>query len=442
MTANHAQLDTEAPSNRPCALLWDESLLWGVMAWQALRSAGLPFDLLCAQDIRNGALSRYRMIFVPGGWASNKLSALGEGGVEAVRRFVEAGGGYLGICGGAGLATESGLELLPIRRRSPRERVPSFSGPIRLACGSHPIWRGIAAPVFSAWWPSQLQVSDRQVRVLARYEEAQAGAFSSDINAADGAESGWPDLERSYGILLDPARLCGEPAVVAGRFGRGKVILSLVHFDTPGDRNGAVVLGNLWRHLASWSPSHGSGETRAVREGASPEGSGKIHPLVEEIQEAVAELIAAGARNFLWYWRTPLLLQWRRGVRGLEYATLAVMIGEIGKRLSARASAPDGRQEIPGSIDPGIREVQLKEIRDELLPFVEKAKRLLIGERFCLTKGPLSPLECADPEIRRLREELFGAAMSHGGRFKGLIGRVDRVLFCLLRDQAALSGSG
>ena len=440
MTTNHIRLDRKTVPGAPCALLWDESLLWGLMAWRALRSAGLPFDLLRAQDIRGGALSRYRMIFVPGGWASNKLSALGEGGTEAVRRFVEAGGGYLGICGGAGLATEGGLGLLPVRRRSPRERVPSFSGPIRLACGRHPVWRGIDAPVFSAWWPSQFQVEDRRVRVLARYEEAQAGAFSSDIDVADGAEIGWPDLERSYGILLDPARLCGEPAVVAGRFGRGRVVLSLVHFDTPGDRNGAVVLGDLWRHLASWDPSHGSGEARVAREVPFPDGSGNIQPVVEEIGTAVAELIAVGARNFLWYWRTPLLLQWRRGVRGLEYATLAVMIGEIERRLAPDASTPEGRSAIPRSVDPGILEGQLAEIREELLPFVEKAKRLLVGERFSLLRGPLSPLDCADPEIGRLREELFGGAMSHGGRFKSLIGRVDRVLYGLLRDQAALSG--
>jgi hypothetical protein len=63
---------------KPCALLWDESFLWGLMARRALTEAGLPFDLLRSEDIRAGALSRYRMLFVPGGWASNKMDALGE----------------------------------------------------------------------------------------------------------------------------------------------------------------------------------------------------------------------------------------------------------------------------------------------------------------------------------------------------------------------------
>ena len=100
--------DIETVVKRPCALLWDESFLWGVMTRRALTEAGVSFDPVRAADIREGALSRYRMLFVPGGWASGKIAALGAEGAEAIRSFVAAGGNYLGICGGAGMATESG----------------------------------------------------------------------------------------------------------------------------------------------------------------------------------------------------------------------------------------------------------------------------------------------------------------------------------------------
>jgi hypothetical protein len=131
-------------SKRACALLWDESLAWGLMARRALKAAGLPFDLLRAEDIRGGALSLYRMLFVPGGWASNKLSALGGRGQAEIRRFVEEGGSYLGICGGAGMVTEDGIGLLPIRRKPTAERVASFSGPVRLTLGPGAVrgWTG------------------------------------------------------------------------------------------------------------------------------------------------------------------------------------------------------------------------------------------------------------------------------------------------------------
>jgi hypothetical protein len=436
MTTDQRVCGREAIPKKPCALLWDESLLWGVMAWRALREAGLPFDLLRSEDVRRGALDRYRMIFVPGGWASNKISSLGVQGREAIRRFVAAGGSYLGICGGAGMATEDGFGLLPIRRKPSRERVPSFSGPILLACSDHAIWKGIDAPVFCVWWPSQFRVMEQDVRVLARYEEVQAGAFSSDVNVADGRINGWPDLEQRYGILLDPARLRGEPGVLEGSFGRGRVILSLIHFDMPGDRNGAVVLRNLWGYLASSGPSPLLTDAGGERGGSLPDVPQDVPASVEEIQAAVAELIALGERNFLWSWRNPLLLQWRRGIRGLEYSTLAVMIGEIARLLCRPGvSDPAGRQALHRSIDPSRLEEDLREIREQLIPFCEKAKLLLVRERFALMTAPLSPVECADAEISRLRQELFASAMSHGGLFKGLIDRVDRLLYRLIERE-------
>ncbi len=434
MTTDHTFCGTEAVPENPCALLWDESFLWGVMAWRALTEAALPFDLLRSEDVRRGALSRYRMIFVPGGWASNKISALGEQGREEIRRFVAAGGSYLGICGGAGMATEDGLGLLTILRKPSRERVPSFNGPILLSCTEHEIWQGIERPVFSAWWPSQFMVMDRHVRVLARYEEAQADAFSSDVNVADGGIIGWADLEQRYGILLDPARLRGEPGVLEGSFECGRVVLSLIHFDAPGDRNCTVVLKNLWRYLASSCPPHSPSDGKVERRGHLPDVPQRILEAVGEIQAAVAELIATGAENFLWSWRNPLLLQWRRGIRGLEYATLAVMIGEIGRCLHySGASDPGGRPALSPSIDPSHLEEDLQEIQEQLIPFCEKAKRLLVRERFAMMTAPLSPVECADAEINGLRQELFASAMSHGGLFKRLIDSVDRLLYYLIR---------
>jgi putative intracellular protease/amidase len=416
-------------SNKACALLWDESFAWGLMARQALTEAGLPFDLLRSEDIRGGALSHYRMLYVPGGWASQKLIALGDRGQEEIRRFVEEGGSYLGICGGAGMATEDGMGLMTIRRKPTTERVPSLSGPVRLSLAGHSIWNGIDTPIFSAWWPSQFRAADQKTRVLACYEAVLPDAFSSDISVADGRVIGWPALEARYGILLDPARLHDEPAVLEGDFGRGKVFLSLVHFDTPGDRNGAAVLRNLWDYLATgWSSESPAGKVRS-RKRTLPD-SAKFREVIDGVRIVVSDLISTGSRNFLWYWRNPLLLQWRRGVRGLEYGTLAVLVEEIRKRMSGA----DGGQAYAASLDLLRLKEDASEIRDLLIPFTEKAKRLLIRERFYMNTAPLSPVECADPEISRLRLELFGSAMSHGGDFKRLIDIVDRLLFNLIRE--------
>ncbi|MCE5264346.1 MAG: BPL-N domain-containing protein [Deltaproteobacteria bacterium] len=430
---------------RPCALLWDESFLWGVMAWRALREAGLPFDLIRSAEIGEGGLGRYRMLFVPGGWASNKINALGMKGRDEIRRFISAGGSYLGICGGAGMATEDGLDLLPVRRRPSSERVPSFSGRIRLSCTGHTIWRDAETPVYHAWWPSQFMIPDPNIHVLARYEEPQADAYSSDIRVSDGSVAGWAELERRYGILLDPARLRGEPAVVEGRFGRGKVILSLIHFDTPGDRAGAVVLKNLWEYLSSggsvreeMGPGSSGGQSDPgpgeAEETAGPAPPQTIIDVLGKIRATVADLIETGARHSLWYRRNPLLLQWRRGIRGLEYSTLDLMVGEIGKRLDPGGFGyPEARPGVPESMEPAGLHAQLEEIRRLLLPFVEKAQRLLDRERSYMQEAQLSPLACDDEEIGRLRRELFGSTMSHGGEFKRLIDAVAGLLYKLIR---------
>jgi hypothetical protein len=435
LNIDHTVCGAEKNSSRSCAMLWDESFLWGLMARQALREAKLPFDLLRSEDVRRGALSHYRMIFVPGGWASNKISALGDQGMGEIRRFVAGGGHYLGICGGAGMATQGGLDLLPVKRKPPSERVPSFSGPIRLCCAGHAMWREIGTPVFSVWWPSQFQVDDPNVEVLARYEEAQPEAFSADINVTAGESIGWPGLEQRYGILLDPSRLHGEPAVLEGRFGLGKVVLSLVHFDTPGDRNGAIVLRNLWGPPSSWSPPDSPTGMKRNPGRCCDAVPKSILDSVEEIHAAIAELIATGRRNFLWHWRDPLLLQWRRGVRGLEYSTLAAMIGEIRRGLNHPDAGPDRRSAVADKIDPLQWEEGLKEILGRLIPFCEKAKRLLIRERSYMMNAALSPVECPDAEITRLRRELFASAMNHGGDFKRLIDPMDRLLYQLIKEE-------
>jgi putative intracellular protease/amidase len=377
----HSHGEVENLDKRACAFLWDDSFLWGVMAWRALKEAGLPFDLLRAEDIREGGLDRYRMLFVPGGWASNKIHALGEGGAAEIRRFVAAGGSYLGICGGAGMATREGIALLPVGRMPSAQRVASFSGGIRVSPAAHPLWQGVAAPVFSAWWPSQLALDDPEVRVLAAYEEAQPDAFSSDIPVEGSKSEDWPALEARYGILLNPARLRGEPAVLEGRCGLGRVVLSMLHFDTPGDRNGRVVLRNLWWYLTGGTPAVpavcGTGPSEGPRMSVAPE----ILAILSQIRTGVEDLIAAGEGQLLWRWRNPFLLQWRRGVRGLEYSTLSVMTREIQNRLVPARRDSGGDAAIPERADPDRLRRELLEISGLLAPFVAKAKSLLERER-------------------------------------------------------------
>ena len=77
------------------------------------------------EEIRGGALAQFDLVIFPGGSGSAQAAALGESGSEQVRQFVEQGGGYIGICAGAYLATSGfswGLKILDAKTVSPKWR--------------------------------------------------------------------------------------------------------------------------------------------------------------------------------------------------------------------------------------------------------------------------------------------------------------------------------
>jgi predicted enzyme related to lactoylglutathione lyase len=74
----------------------------------ALQSAGdgaFAISRPTAEEIREGKLAAIDVLVHPGGSGSKQGQALGEEGRRAVREYVRGGGGYLGVCAGAYLAT-------------------------------------------------------------------------------------------------------------------------------------------------------------------------------------------------------------------------------------------------------------------------------------------------------------------------------------------------
>jgi len=144
-----------------------------------------------------------------------------------------------------------------------------------------------------------------------------------------------------------------------------------------------------------------------------------------ELAAAMDAFIELGRRNFLWYRREPWLLQWRRGMRGIEYSTLAAMLGQI-----ARLVPEDDGQE-----DALLEDLQ--ELRARVLPFLEGARRLIILERFAMTAGPISPLKTDDDGIAELRGRLFSTSKRCGGEYEQITSQADSILLPLLRKELA-----
>ncbi len=388
------------------ALLWDDSLLWGVMACKALESLNLAFDLVCAEEIKRDILKSYHILFVPGGWASNRMETLGQDGASKIKEFVFSGNNYFGICGGAGLATKDCLGIINVTRKPSKLRLPSYNGSIRIIPQPHPIFKGLKAEglFLYVWYPSQFMVEGEE-GILATFGAPGPDAFTSDLNILDLEHWHiWKELESSYGINLDPRLLINQPAIIEGSYGKGKVLISLAHVDTPRHRPGLKILENTWEYM---------GGERKVNGKASKNGKKDKH--LKRMEHLVKEIIDVGHRNFLWYWRNPYLLTWRRGIRGLEYCTLYVLIRELVKKGQALYEAIS-RQRIIGLLDT-------------LETFSKKAKEHIVLERLSLQQG----LDLTKTNLYSLledtRAELFGTARSHGGFFKSLIKEVEAVLY-------------
>lgn len=84
-----------------------------------LDAAILP---VCPEDIREGILDRCAGVLFPGGSGKGIATALHPDGVQRVRDFVAAGGGYFGVCAGAyfaaaGLPVYAGM--VPLKHDQP-----------------------------------------------------------------------------------------------------------------------------------------------------------------------------------------------------------------------------------------------------------------------------------------------------------------------------------
>ncbi len=65
------------------------------------------WEPVTAAEIQANRLGRFDVVIFPGGGGRRQAAALGDGGQRAVRDYVRAGGGYVGICAGGFLASTS-----------------------------------------------------------------------------------------------------------------------------------------------------------------------------------------------------------------------------------------------------------------------------------------------------------------------------------------------
>lgn len=158
----------------------------------------------------------------------------------------------------------------------------------------------------------------------------------------------------------------------------------------------------------------------------------KLINIVRELEIAGEKFISFGQRNFLWFWRNSWLLQWRRGIRGLEYGMIYLMIKELSRMITEmvkmRKTTPESKNDIGET--PTKKMVFLKEI---CLSFFEEAKQLLMEERYAMNYGSINFGKSDDHKIQQLRKKLFSSSKRYGGDFKQIIAILDNLLLGMIR---------
>ena len=336
---------TLSPSPSPARLLWDKGGLWSLMNLEAAWQRGLALSPISAADIAKGGLEDARLLVVPGGWSIHKKKALGDSGAGAIREFIERGGIYLGFCGGAGLALDvpDGLGLVPLGRATGQGRVPGLSGPVLVepdqGARRHFLWSGADNPAHClVWFPGQFaEPDDPSLRVIARYYGPSDGLYVADLRLEQIAATERPALEEQYGVGLDPSPLWGQPAMLEASLGMGRLLLSYLHLDTPGDGPCGAAMERLWQGLLS---------DGARRQAPAP--PGPRLPRMARLAGSCAALWDRGRALGLWQHRHPAMPLWTRGARGLEFWELK----RLSEAMAAWCDDDDLAIEIEAALEP------------------------------------------------------------------------------------------
>jgi glutamine amidotransferase-like uncharacterized protein len=198
-------------------------------------SKDIQVAYIYGDDIRNGCLDQFDLLFVPGGSGKKEAQSLESSGCDEIRRFVAHGGLYFGVCAGTYLLSHGN---------------PRFLGllPVTTVDAKH--WRRGKTKLSVEFTPLGMEVFGIDRKILnivyhngpvlrktndANDDDITALAYFRDEIVAKGGKRGL---------------MIGAPAVVLGRYKKGFVLGLSPHPEaTPG-------LENLEPNAIRWLYKH------------------------------------------------------------------------------------------------------------------------------------------------------------------------------------------
>jgi glutamine amidotransferase-like uncharacterized protein len=211
---------------------WEESVR---AAESMFKWMNYTVEMVDADYINEEGLDNFVVLCVPGGDMYQYSQDISSKGFENIRDFVRGGGGYLGICGGAYLASERivwrgrqlqmrSLELFHGSAEGPIDDIVPYPNytvcKINILDFEHPITR--SEPDFEwmlyYWSPKLVPYEDAEVTILGRY---------------DGVD---------------------QPSVLSFEYGHGRVFLIGAHpeIEEDDERDGVDFADELYDHGSDW----------------------------------------------------------------------------------------------------------------------------------------------------------------------------------------------
>ena len=195
-----------------------------------------------AVDIKAGILNQFDLVIFPGGSGSKQAAALEVEGREVVKKFIDQGGGFVGICAGAYLAASNYKWSLGISNHK------TFCESIDLPeIGRKSMWyRGASAPV-------KMELTEEGRKILGNVK----GVFdvryhNGPIMSAMGKGGVGPFRSlatfRSEVSRYKPQEgtMVNTPAIIMGEFGKGRVLCISPHPESSAQLYSLVANGIRW----------------------------------------------------------------------------------------------------------------------------------------------------------------------------------------------------
>ncbi len=406
------------------SVLINDSGIYGLWMIKALLKANLKFNVVFLENSDVIGLEHSKALFVPGGWSENKFQWFSEESKAKLKEFLNNGGLYFGICGGASLASNGFLNLIDIQRD--KEGVKIFSGPAKIKFYKHPLTNGLDLEQF-LWYPPKFKVLNSKVKVLARFDEPSDGAYISDIP--------WEYLKfhrylgtiQYHGNLFSKDMMQKNPVMMLERFGEGYVLATTIHFDTPNSA-GIGFFGNLKDYFSLETNDFKLDSTKSIS--VKSKSQEETIRYLNEVYGYLYRAFDCAVKSMLMYKRYDFFYAWRRNIRGSEYQTLYFLVVELLDLLSSYTFS-----------DEVVNKTwSLLTYQVKMLPELERIVRHIENFVFLakLAEDPENE-EIKNHFLKEAEREYFGYKKSkdkrrYDGVFREVLNNIERVLALLYNE--------